>query len=137
VTPSRPDTQLRLKHLGIDSLTAMELRRKVELDLGIVLPVVQLLDGPSVAGLADWLDDQLFGAAPAQPDPTVAADTRATQHNGAPAAETTDVAGSRWMDLLAQVPEVSDDDVDELLREILAAREGQDGRPLGWARDPL
>jgi hypothetical protein len=41
------------------------------------------------------------------------------------------------MDLLAQVPEVSDDDVDELLREILAAREGQDGRPLGWARDPL
>ena len=84
MTPSRLDTQLSLKHLGIDSLTAMELRRKVELDLGIVLPVVQ-----------------------------------------------------RWMDLLAQVPEVSDDDVDELLREILAAREGQDGRPLGWARDPL
>jgi phthiocerol/phenolphthiocerol synthesis type-I polyketide synthase C len=77
MTPSRPDTQLPLKHLGIDSLTAMELRRKVELDLGIVLPVVQLLDGPSVAGLADWLGDQLSGAAPAQPDPTMAADTRA------------------------------------------------------------
>ena len=63
MTPSRLDTQLPLKHLGIDSLTAMELRRKVELELGIVLPIVQLLDGPSVAGLADWLGDPLSGAA--------------------------------------------------------------------------
>jgi hypothetical protein len=30
------------------------------------------------------------------------------------------------MDLLVRVPEVSDDDVDELLREVLAAKEGQD-----------
>ncbi len=63
MTPSRLDTQLPPKHLGIDSLTAMELRSKVELDLGIVLPIVQLLDRPSVAGLADWLGDPLSDAA--------------------------------------------------------------------------
>ena len=124
MTLSRLDTRLPLKHLGIDSLTAMELRRKVELDLGIVLPVVQLLDGPSVARLADWLGDQLAGAGPAQPDPTPTADMRATQPNGTD--EATDFAGSRWMDLLVRVPEVSDDDVDELLREVLAAKEGRD-----------
>jgi phthiocerol/phenolphthiocerol synthesis type-I polyketide synthase C len=126
LTSSRLDIQLPLDHLGVDSLIAVELRSQIERDLGIVVPVVQLLDGPSVARLADWLGDRLSGAGPAQPDPTVAADTRATQPNGAPAPEATDLAGSGWIDLLAQVPEVSDDDVDELLREVLAAREGQD-----------
>ena len=133
MTPSRPDTQLPLKHLGIDSLTAMALRRKVELDLGIVLPRVRLLSSTTRLGSRH----RLVTSPPAQlrrPDPTVAADTRGSR---APAAAKTEVVGSRWMDLRAQVPEVSDDDVDELLREILAAREGQDGRPLGWARDPL
>ncbi len=124
MTPSRLDTQLPLNHLGLDSLTAMQLRNQIERDLGIVVPVVQLLDGRSVAGLADWLGDQLSGAGSAQPDPTAAADTRATQPNGA--ARATDVAGSRWMDLLARVSEASDDHVDELLRKVLAAGEGHD-----------
>jgi phthiocerol/phenolphthiocerol synthesis type-I polyketide synthase C len=126
LTPSRLDVQLPLNHLGLDSLIAVELRTQIERDLGIVVPVVQLLDGPSVARLADWLGDRLSGAGPAEPEPTEAADPPATQPNGAPAPEATDVAGSRWIDLLAQVPEVSDDDVDELLRKVLAAREGQD-----------
>jgi len=39
------------------------------------------------------------------------------------AAEASDLAGSRWIDLLTQVPEVSDDDVDALLREVLRAEE--------------
>jgi acyl transferase domain-containing protein len=124
LTPSRLDTQMPLNQLGVDSLIAVELRNQVERDLGIVLPVVQLLDGLSVARLADWLGDQLAGAGPAQPEPTPTADMRATQPNGAD--EATDFAGSRWMDLLVRVPEVSDDDVDELLREVLAAKEGRD-----------
>jgi hypothetical protein len=93
--------------------------------LGIVVPVVQLLDGPSVSGLADWVGDRLSSAGPAEPDPTVAAGTRATQPNGAPGPKATGVAGSRWMDLLAQLPEIPEDDVDELLRGLLAAREGE------------
>ncbi len=126
LTPSRLDTQLPLTRLGLDSLTALELRTQIGRDLGIVLPVPRLLDGPSVADLADWLGEQFSGAGPAQPDPTAAADTRATQPNSA--AEETDVAGSPWMDLLAEVPQVSDDDVDELLRQVLAAKEGRDER---------
>ena len=128
LAPSRLDIQSPLDHLGVDSLIAVELRTQIERDLGIVVPVVQLLDGPSVAGLADWLGDRLSGAGPAEPEPTEAADMRATQPNGTPAAQATDVAGSRWIDLLAQVPAVSDDDVDELLNEVLAARERQDER---------
>ena len=78
MTPSSLDIAVPLNQLGVDSLIAVELRSQIERDLGIAVPVVQLLDGPSVAGLADWLGDRLSGAGPAQPDPTVAADTNAT-----------------------------------------------------------
>jgi phthiocerol/phenolphthiocerol synthesis type-I polyketide synthase C len=125
LTPSRLDIQLPLNQLGIDSLIAVELRTQIARDVGIVVPVVQLLDGPSVAGLADWLSDQFSGASPAQPDPAAAADT---QRNGAPGREPTDVAAARWTDLLARLPEVPDDHVDELLRELLAAREAEHDR---------
>jgi phthiocerol/phenolphthiocerol synthesis type-I polyketide synthase B len=124
LTPSHLDMQLPLNRLGIDSLIAVELRTQIERDLGIVVPVVQMLDGPSVAGLAGWLCDRLSGADTAEPDPTSAADTLTTLPGGVP--DPTDVAPSPWMDLLAQVPEASDGDVDELLRTVLAAKEAQD-----------
>ncbi|HEY2502020.1 MAG TPA: SDR family NAD(P)-dependent oxidoreductase [Mycobacterium sp.] len=125
LTPSRLDIQLPLNQLGVDSLIAVELRAQIERDLGIVVPVVQLLDGPSVSGLADWLGDRLSSAGPPEPDPTVAADTRAARPNGAPMPEATGGAGSRWIGLLAQLPEIPEDDVDGLLRGLLAAREGK------------
>ena len=125
LTPSRLDIQLPLNQLGVDSLIAVELRSQIERDLGIVVPVVQLLDGPSVSALADWLGDRLSSAGPPEPDPTVAADTRAAWPNGAPGPEATGGAGSRWMDLLAQLPEIPEDDVDGLLRGLLAARDGK------------
>lgn len=123
---SRLDTQLLRARLKLDSLTAMKLRKQIESDLGIVVPVVKLLDKRSVASLAGWLADQLSGAGSVQPDPTAATDTSATQPNGS--AEATDVAGSRWMELLDQVPRFSDDDVDELLREVIAAKENRENR---------
>ena len=125
LTPSRLDIQLPLNQLGVDSLIAVELRSQIERDLGIVVPVVQLLDGPSVSGLADWLGDRLSSAGPPEPDPIVAADTRAAHPNGASGPKATGGAGSRWMDLLAQLPEIPEDDVDGLLRGLLAAREGK------------
>jgi phthiocerol/phenolphthiocerol synthesis type-I polyketide synthase C len=125
MAPSRLDIQLPLNQLGVDSLIAVELRAQIERDLGIVVPVVQLLDGPSVSGLADWLGDRLSSAGPAEPDPTVSADARVAQPNGVPGPKATGGAGSRWMDLLAELQEIPEDDVDELLRGLLAAREGE------------
>jgi acyl transferase domain-containing protein/acyl-CoA synthetase (AMP-forming)/AMP-acid ligase II/acyl carrier protein len=125
-TPSRLDVQLPLNRLGVDSLIAVELRTQIERDLGIVVPVVQLLDGSSVAGLADWLGDRFSGASAAGVDPITAAGMGATAPpDAAPGPEAPGGAGSRWMDLLVQLPEVSDNEVDELLRELLAAREGE------------
>jgi acyl carrier protein len=41
--------------LGLDSLMAVELKNRFEADLGVVIPVVRLLQGPSVRELADML----------------------------------------------------------------------------------
>ena len=42
---------------------AVELKNGVELDLSLTLPVVKLLQGPSLDGLAGWLFEQIENAA--------------------------------------------------------------------------
>jgi amino acid adenylation domain-containing protein len=85
LAPSRLDIELPLNHLGVDSLIATELRTQIERDLGIVVPVVTLLDGPTITRLATRLGDRLSGVDSAPPDPTSAADTRETPPDKAPA----------------------------------------------------
>jgi acyl carrier protein len=117
LAPSRVDLESPLPQLGVDSLVAVELRAQIERDLGIVVPVVRLLDGPSVTGLAAWLAEQLSGTD---------ANPRPVETNGAPTINGTDGADGQWIDVLGRLPDISDDDVDALLRDVLAAREGQD-----------
>ncbi len=119
LAPSRLDVESPLPQLGVDSLVAVELRAQIERDLGIVVPVVRLLDSPSVAGLAAWLVEQSSGST-AEPEPVEVNDAPATQVNGS------NGAAPQWMDVLGRLPDISDDDVDALLRDVLAAREGQD-----------
>lgn len=120
--PSRLDPQSTLDRLGLDSLTALAVRNRIQHDLGVVVPAVRLLDGGSIAGLADWLAEQLSHPGPPQPESEP--DTGGTDPGVAP--EPNDGAGSPWIDLLNQVPEVSDDDVDELLRQVIAAKGATD-----------
>ena len=124
LAPERLAVESPLNNLGVDSLIAMELRTQIERDLGVAVPVIELLDGPSVATLAGRLDGRL-----SDPGPTLdrspirsrsrQADIRPTPLPEMPAPDDS----ARWIDLLAKVPEVSDADVDVLLRELLATRE--------------
>ncbi|UMB69462.1 type I polyketide synthase [Mycobacterium paraterrae] len=118
LAPAHVDVESPLHQLGVDSLVAVELRAQIERDLGVVVPVVRLLDGPSVTGIAEWLAHQLSGAAP-QPAVATAPKRVADGHNG---------SAAEWMDVLGRLPDISDDDVDALLRDVLAAKEGQDDR---------
>ncbi|MGZ7033953.1 MAG: acyltransferase domain-containing protein, partial [Ilumatobacteraceae bacterium] len=119
--PSLLDVSSPLTDVGVDSLMATELRAQIERDLGVIVPTVELLDGPSIAGLADWLGSTLSAAGSWKPNATVPADLLVATPDGAQ--EASALAGSRWIDLLTQVPEVSDDDVDALLREVLQSGE--------------
>ncbi len=58
-SPSKVDVQRPLTQLGIDSLMAVELKNRVEGDLGLTLPVTALLQGPSLAHLGARLMTQL------------------------------------------------------------------------------
>jgi len=59
---SKLDVQRSFTMLGFDSLMAVELRNRVEADLGIALPLVDLLQGPSVAQLSGKLLEQVMAS---------------------------------------------------------------------------
>ena len=50
--PSELDPDAPLNQLGLDSLVGVELRNRLQRDTGALLPVVSILDGASVRGLA-------------------------------------------------------------------------------------
>ncbi|MCC7362519.1 MAG: AMP-binding protein, partial [Anaerolineales bacterium] len=67
-----------LSHLGLDSLMALDLSNRIETDLGAAVPMAAFLRGPSLAQLADLLEERL-GDAPA-PHPSAAPAALASRH---------------------------------------------------------
>jgi acyl carrier protein len=114
LAPSSLDVSAPLSGLGVDSLITLELRIQVERDLGIIVPVARLLDGPSVTSLSGWLAEQLANGAAAGTDSAV----KGAEHSDPQVQEA--AAGSHGLDLLTRVPELSDDAVEELLQKTLA-----------------
>ena len=115
MAPAGLDPRAPLNQLGVDSLITLELRIQVERELGIVVPVARLLDGPSVTGLAGWLSENL-------PDSTIPAAVTKPPAETIPQVGTAAAAPAGGLDLLAQVSELSDDAVDELLQQVLAGQ---------------
>ena len=87
--------------LGMDSLMATELRRILARQFDCALPPTLTFDYPNVGALTEFLDQELFGAAPA---PTAA-----------PAAAAVDAA-SDLAAAIAALETVSDDEAEMLLR---------------------
>jgi acyl transferase domain-containing protein/acyl carrier protein len=56
---SELDVQQPLANLGIDSLMAVELRTRIQTDLSVVLPIENVLEGPSLRRMATLLLEQL------------------------------------------------------------------------------
>jgi NADPH:quinone reductase-like Zn-dependent oxidoreductase/acyl carrier protein len=95
-SPSRVDAHLPLNRLGIDSLMAVELKNRVEDDLGTSVPVTALLQGPSLSQLATQLLEGL----------------------DAPAADTSWDPEEAEDGIEAQVEGLTDEEVDALLRDL-------------------
>ena len=101
------DIEQPLNGVGIDSLMAIELKNRIEVDLGVTVPMVKFLEGPSVRDLAGHVAEALLGQLADKPAGPATTDARLDAH----AAES----------LLAQIDSLSDDQVDALLADLTAA----------------
>jgi acyl carrier protein len=64
---SNLDTTHSLNKLGIDSLMGVELKNRIEIDLGVDIPVMRLLRGFTIADLTSLVLAQLMGEEPDSP----------------------------------------------------------------------
>lgn len=106
VPAERLDSDQPLTTLGLDSLMAIELKNRLEQALGVRVPIVTFLQGPSIAQFASQLLEQL---------PTVT--TVAVE---APSQLEEALNQDQAQQLLDQLDELSDQDVDALLQQMLA-----------------
>ena len=125
LTPGEPlDAARPLNEFGLDSIMAIELRNRIELELGVRLPVSAVLSSPSLAQLAANV------ARHWAPPPT----TPATVESAAPADSTSPPQGpdggdgaamseASLADLLASLDDASDEQVAVLLDAMLAEKE--------------
>jgi acyl carrier protein len=106
--PSQPvDLDTELTRLGIDSLMAVELKNRIELNLGANLPVAQILNGPSITELAGLVSEILEKTELDGKTSVVASPTQAQ-----PLVEENAAA------VLQNLDQLSDGDVDRLLRSM-------------------
>jgi acyl carrier protein len=117
--PSRLDVKRPLNTVGLDSLMSIELKTRIETGLGVVLPMINLLQGPSITHLAT----QLLGVLEEHPGHSSGgAQDRKADVQLPP---TRDVNREEAKQLLVRLDRLSDDEVNSLLGEMLA---GEDAR---------
>lgn len=127
------DVEQPLNNVGIDSLMAIELKNRIEADLGATVPMVKFLEGPSVRDLAGYLCEQLI---PILAPRRSKAQARNGKHasighasrnghpapvNGVATAEPDEIDAGQ---LLARLESLSDAEVDSLLSEMCDAEKG-------------
>jgi NAD(P)-dependent dehydrogenase (short-subunit alcohol dehydrogenase family)/aryl carrier-like protein len=113
-SPSHLEPQRPLTEMGLDSLIAVELKNRIEKDLGVSLPTVELMRGPTITTLSQVLLDQLIGldsASGTHSEPEI--QRRLTSEPEKRAAG----------ELLQHLDQLSDQQVDTLLSTLVDERE--------------
>ena len=125
VPSEKLDAQQSLNDLGIDSLMAVELRNHVQAHLSVTIPMAKLMQDPTLAQLAQVVLDQL-GSSPPEPVQATATGPRTkSRRRGPPLNPIPNRAHASAEETLAQIHELSDDQVDALLRRMLSEEEQQ------------
>lgn len=103
------DVSCPLNALGMDSLTALEVKNRVERDLLVSVPVVKFLDGYSVEDFAVHVLAELAAGTRIEPSTEPVTDRRAIAARTEPEVDAA---------LLAQVETMSAEQVDRMLQEL-------------------
>ncbi|MET0647982.1 MAG: SDR family NAD(P)-dependent oxidoreductase, partial [Pyrinomonadaceae bacterium] len=105
--PLRP-----LNTLGLDSLMAIEFKNSVERTLGLSLPMVALMQGPSIRDLSALMVEQLAGRDEGEPLPGAVAETAGAMEEGGLSHEQAEA-------LLAGIDSLSPEQVNSLLASLM------------------
>ena len=117
---SRIDPAKRLTSLGLDSLMAYELKARIESDLGVGLPMVKLVGGPSISELAAFLVTQVEAmSSPALMTSSTSASTGAAPLQRPVPAEPVD-ADTVDDPIAGELDDLSDEQVNSLLSDFSA-----------------
>jgi acyl carrier protein len=106
-SPAAVDTRHGFFDMGLDSLTAVELKQRLEREVGVNLPAATLFNYPTVETLVDHLIERVPGLEMAAVKEEAAANGRPAAGDASPA------------DLLARIEQLSDEEVEQLLRDRL------------------
>jgi myxalamid-type polyketide synthase MxaE and MxaD len=114
LSASKLDAQQPLSNLGLDSLMAVEVKNRIAVDLGVNVPMVTFLSGPSIEQAAA----QLLHLLTAETSTSSASLASAITHCQG---ERDD--GGTDEHLLETLDQFSDEEVDSLLTDLLAKEE--------------
>jgi len=114
LSASMLDIQQPLSNLGLDSLMAVELKNRIAIDLGVNVPMVTFLSGPSVEQAASQLLHLLTSETSASSVPLASANGHFREQQG---------NGGVDEQLLENLDQYSDEEVNSLLTDLLAQEE--------------
>ena len=106
--PARIDTQQSLRNLGIDSLIAVEVRNRINTDLGVNVPLAKLMQNESINTLAAFVAERLLERN--------AGEVAKSSTNGTGAKLDLPLSGADAPDLLERIDELTDEEVEHHLR---------------------
>jgi acyl-CoA synthetase (AMP-forming)/AMP-acid ligase II/acyl carrier protein len=118
ISPSRLDAQQPLNSLGLDSLTAVELKNWIEAELNVEVPITIFLQEPTIAQFSAQVLDQLTGSrvGRSQASSALPVDTQG-QENGSVSAPG-EISQRAAEQLLEQLDQLSDEEVEALLGQL-------------------
>jgi NAD(P)-dependent dehydrogenase (short-subunit alcohol dehydrogenase family)/acyl carrier protein len=106
-TPARIDAQQSLRNLGVDSLIAVEIRNRINTDLGVNVPLAKLMQDESINTLAAFVAERLTQRGPSEV-PNASLDETGAKFD-------VPLSPADAADLLERIDELSDDEVERQL----------------------
>jgi acyl transferase domain-containing protein/acyl-CoA synthetase (AMP-forming)/AMP-acid ligase II/acyl carrier protein len=127
MAPEKLGADQSLNNLGIDSLMAVELRNHVQANLGVTIPLARLLQDPTIAQLAQVVLDQVGSATEpaAAPPHKPPAQAKGSAPALQPALPSPITRADSAEEPSPDVQDLSDEEVDALLRQMLSEEEQQ------------